>query len=124
MASKDGMLFKFFEKWKQKRLNKFAKKMIKDNPQLEKDLQKMADTAKDILAGKFALINPATTSAEGLWLATIKCIPAALAICDSLVIDSLTSFVDDTNIKSANSSIIMTINGSNNSDDELNSLVV
>ena len=49
MASKESMLFKFFEKWKQKRLNKFAKKMIKDNPQLEKDLQKMADTAKDIL---------------------------------------------------------------------------
>ena len=37
MASKEGMVFKFFEKWKQKRLNKFAKKMLKDNPGLEKD---------------------------------------------------------------------------------------
>ena len=32
MASKESMLFKFFEKWKQKRLNKFAKKTLKDNP--------------------------------------------------------------------------------------------
>jgi len=39
MASKEGMVFKFFEKWKQKRLNKFAKKMLKDNPGLEKDLK-------------------------------------------------------------------------------------
>ena len=50
MASKESMLFKFFEKWKQKRLNKFAKKMIKDNPELEKELQKMDDTMKDALA--------------------------------------------------------------------------
>ncbi len=49
MASKEGMIFKFFEKWKQRRLNKFATKMLKDNPQLEKDLKKMDDTAKDIL---------------------------------------------------------------------------
>ena len=49
MASKESMLFKFFEKWKQRRLNKFAKNMLRDNPQLEKDLKKMDDTAKDIL---------------------------------------------------------------------------
>jgi hypothetical protein len=39
MASKESMLFKFFEKWKQKRLNKFAKKTLKDNPGLEKHLR-------------------------------------------------------------------------------------
>ena len=41
MASKEGMLFKFFEKWKQKRLNKLAKKVLKDNPSLQKDLEKL-----------------------------------------------------------------------------------
>ena len=41
MASREGMLFKFFEKWKQKRLNKLAKKVLKDNPSLEKDLKKL-----------------------------------------------------------------------------------
>ena len=50
MASKDGMLFKFFEKWKNNRLNKLGKKILKDNPQLEKDIQKMDDTMKDALA--------------------------------------------------------------------------
>ena len=43
MANRDGMLFNFFEKWKEKRLNKFAKKALKDNPQLEKDLKKLDD---------------------------------------------------------------------------------
>jgi|TARA_R110000796_G_scaffold80178_1_gene177510 hypothetical protein len=46
MASREGMLFKFFEKWKEKRLNKFAKNMLKDNPQLEKDLKKLDSIAK------------------------------------------------------------------------------
>ena len=50
MASKEGMLFKFFEKWKDNRLNKLGKKILKDNPQLEKDLKKMDDTMKDALA--------------------------------------------------------------------------
>ena len=39
MASKESMLFKFFQNWKQKRLNKFAKKALKDNPELEKHLR-------------------------------------------------------------------------------------
>ena len=39
MAKRDSMLFNFFEKWKQKRLNKFAKKALKDNPELEKHLR-------------------------------------------------------------------------------------
>jgi hypothetical protein len=38
MASRENMIFKFFEKWKQNRLNKFAKKALKDNPDLEKTL--------------------------------------------------------------------------------------
>ena len=41
MAGREGMIFKFFEKWKQNRLNSFAKKILKDNPGLEKDLQNM-----------------------------------------------------------------------------------
>ena len=52
MASKESMLFKFFEKWKQKRLNKFAKKTLKDNPGLEKalkDLDKEAQKVVDLL---------------------------------------------------------------------------
>jgi len=39
MSKRDGMIFKFFEKWKEKRLNKFAKKVLKDNPDLEKTLR-------------------------------------------------------------------------------------
>jgi len=50
MASRESMIFKFFEKWKQNRLNKFAKKMLKDNPRLEKDLKKLDDIAKDAIA--------------------------------------------------------------------------
>jgi hypothetical protein len=49
MAGKEGMIFKFFEKWKENRLNSFAKKMLKDNPQLEKDLRKMDDTYGKLL---------------------------------------------------------------------------
>ena len=46
MASKEGMFFKFFEKWKEKRLNRFAKKMLKDNPKLKKDLEDMDKIAQ------------------------------------------------------------------------------
>ena len=49
MASKEGMVFKFFEKWKQKRLNKFAKKTLRDNPGIEKYLKRMDDAAKEII---------------------------------------------------------------------------
>jgi len=49
MASREGMLFKFFEKWKQKRLNKLAKKVLKDNPSLEKDLKKLDKVMDDAL---------------------------------------------------------------------------
>ena len=50
MASRESMLFKFFEKWKEKRLSKFAKKILKDNPKLEKDLEKLDSIAKDAIA--------------------------------------------------------------------------
>ena len=52
MAKRDSMLFNFFEKWKEKRLNKFAKKTLKDNPGLEKalkDLDKEAQKVVDLL---------------------------------------------------------------------------
>tara|TARA_R110002020_G_scaffold107104_2_gene248963 strand:+ start:862 stop:1032 length:171 start_codon:yes stop_codon:yes gene_type:complete len=49
MASREGMLFNFFEKWKQKRLNKFATKMLKDNPELEKNLKKLDVTWDKII---------------------------------------------------------------------------
>ena len=48
MASRESMLFKFFEKWKQKRLNKFAKQALKDNPSLEKTLIKMDNDYKEL----------------------------------------------------------------------------
>ena len=49
MASKEGMLFKFFEKWKQNRLNSFAKNMLKNDPKLEKNLRKLDDIAKQMI---------------------------------------------------------------------------
>ena len=48
MAKRDGMIFKFFEKWKEKRLNKFAKQALKDNPSLEKNLRAMDTALSDI----------------------------------------------------------------------------
>ena len=49
MAKRDGMLFNFFEKWKEKRLNKLAKNMLKKNPELEKNLRKLDASADDVL---------------------------------------------------------------------------
>jgi len=50
MADKQGMVYKFFQKWKEKRLNKFAKDMLKDNPSLEKDLKQMDNNMQQLLA--------------------------------------------------------------------------
>ena len=50
MADKQGMVYNFFQKWKEKRLNKFAKDMIKDNPDLEKDLRKIDNGMQQLLA--------------------------------------------------------------------------
>lgn len=47
MASKEGMVFKFFEKWKQNKLNKFAKNMLKDKPELEKHLRQLDKSFAD-----------------------------------------------------------------------------
>ena len=49
MASTEGLLNKFFEKWKKKRLNKAADKLIKDNPGLEKSLKKWDDAHDEVL---------------------------------------------------------------------------
>ena len=50
MADKQGMVYNFFQKWKEKRLNKFAKDMLKDNPSLEKDLRQMDNNMQQLLA--------------------------------------------------------------------------
>ena len=50
MADKQGMVYNFFQKWKEKRLNKFAKDMLKDNPSLEKDLKQMDNNMQQLLA--------------------------------------------------------------------------
>ena len=68
------------------------------------------ETANDTRVGIFDLITPVIISADGLWVATIKCIPAARASWVILIIDSSTSLAA-TNIKSASSSIITNING-------------
>tara|TARA_R100000030_G_C3157138_1_gene99742 strand:- start:288 stop:473 length:186 start_codon:yes stop_codon:yes gene_type:complete len=44
-----GFLMKFYEKWKNKQLSKTAKELLKDNPQLEKDLKKIDAIGKDIV---------------------------------------------------------------------------
>ena len=49
MADKQGMVYNFFQKWKEKRLNKFAKDMLKDNPDLEKDLRKIDNSMQQLL---------------------------------------------------------------------------
>jgi len=41
MADREGMIFNFFKKWKEKRLNKFGKDLLKNDPQLEKNLKAM-----------------------------------------------------------------------------------
>ncbi len=68
------------------------------------------ETANEILEGIFALIIPVITSTDGLCVAITRCIPAALAFCANLHIESSTS-LEETIIKSANSSIIITIGG-------------
>ena len=60
-------------------------------------------TEKDILLGKFALINPVTTSTDGLWVATTKWTPVALPNWANLT-KSLSISPAAVNIKSANSS--------------------
>ena len=61
--------------------------------------------------GKFALIVPVITSTDGRWVAMIRCIPAARAICASRWIAASIS-LPATSIKSAISSTTTTIRGS------------
>ena len=49
MASREGLLNKFFQNWKNKRLNKAADKLVKDNPDLEKALRNYEDVAAKLL---------------------------------------------------------------------------
>tara|TARA_R100000008_G_scaffold85750_1_gene76517 strand:- start:544 stop:711 length:168 start_codon:yes stop_codon:yes gene_type:complete len=48
MANREGMLFKFFEKWKNKKLNKFAKNLLKKDPKLNKNLEDLADSFREL----------------------------------------------------------------------------
>ena len=64
MASREGMLFKFFEKWKEKRLNKFAKQALKDNPDLEKalkDIDKMHQKAMRGIIEPYPILHKSYT---------------------------------------------------------------
>ncbi len=49
MASREGLLHKFFQNWKDRRLNKAADQLVKDNPGLEKALRDYDDAAKKVL---------------------------------------------------------------------------
>ena len=70
------------------------------------------DTAKAIREGIFALITPVMTSTEGRWVATTRCMPAALARAASRLMDSST-WAGDASIRSASSSMMITICGIN-----------
>ena len=48
MADRKGMIFKFFQNWNNKKLNKLAKNMLKKNPQLEKDLKALDASFADL----------------------------------------------------------------------------
>ena len=49
MASREGLLYKFFQNWKNRRLNKAANKLVKDNPGLEKALKDCDNAADKVL---------------------------------------------------------------------------
>lgn len=56
MNANDSLIMKIFDKWRSKKLGKTAKKMMKDNPQLEKDMKAIAKSfdsiADEIKKGK------------------------------------------------------------------------
>lgn len=60
----------------------------------------------------FAFISQVITSTDGLCVAIIRCIQTALAICAILAIDDSTSFLFQLIMRSASSSITITIYGS------------
>jgi transposase-like protein len=49
MASREGLLYKFFQNWKNRRLNKAANQLVKNNPGLEKSLKKWDDAHDEVL---------------------------------------------------------------------------
>jgi len=49
MASREGLLYKFFRNWKTRRLNKAAEKLVRDNPGLEKALRDYDAAADKVL---------------------------------------------------------------------------
>ena len=64
-------------------------------------------TAKAMRLGILAFIRPVITSAEGRWVAMMRCIPAARPIWATRQMDSSTSLAA-TSIRSASSSITTT----------------
>jgi len=48
MAGREGLIYKFFEKWKDKKLNKFAKDLLQKDPQLRKNLQDLGDSFDEL----------------------------------------------------------------------------
>ena len=47
--AREGLLYKFFQNWKNRRLNKAANKLVKDNPGLEKELKDWDNAADKVL---------------------------------------------------------------------------
>jgi len=43
MAKREGLIYKFFEKWRDRKLNKLAKSMLRSNPELEKALKDLGN---------------------------------------------------------------------------------
>lgn len=43
MAKREGLIYKFFEKWRDRKLNKLAKSMLRGNPELEKALKDLGN---------------------------------------------------------------------------------
>ena len=68
-------------------------------------------TRNAMRAGRFALMRPVITSTDGRCVARIRWMPTARAICARRAIDSSTSLLA-TIIRSANSSMTTTMNGS------------
>ena len=48
MADREGLIFKFFKNWKDRKLNKLATNMLNKDPQLRKDLQALGDAFDEI----------------------------------------------------------------------------
>tara|TARA_R100000084_G_C4510682_1_gene82342 strand:+ start:199 stop:369 length:171 start_codon:yes stop_codon:yes gene_type:complete len=48
MAGREGLIVKFFEKWRQRKLDKLAKRALKNNPGLMKGLKMMQKGLDDL----------------------------------------------------------------------------